>query len=890
MDYPVWWLPGLSNALPVAIIAVVHVFVAHFAIGGGLFLVLVERLGLKAEGGLSQSILAYGKRHTRFFMLLTLVFGGLTGVGIWFVIGAASPAATNLLIHTFVFGWATEWVFFIGEIVALLIYYYTYGKMRARPHQTIGWLYFAFGWLSLFMINGIIGFMLTPGAWPETASFWDGFFNPSFWPSLVFRSMLCVILAGVFGYLTAVRIPEAEARERMVRFSTWMAAGPFLPLIASAAWYLLTLPEGQMDMILQKSREIPPLLSLFAVSTPLVFLGALALTFVTPQKNRPFLAWVLLILAFIQLGAFEWTREAGRRPYVVWDIMYSNSIPTDQVAELDAKGVLSKAKWVRHKEITKENRLQVGEELFRMQCVTCHSIGGAMLDILPRTEKYSQFGMEAQLTGQGVRSPYMPPFVGNDEEKAALAAYVVEGLHGKKPQAGDFEPPQLDTPELAWNEDSEYLLLAWNGLGMRTFSDAGRFLSVMPPGNNFFAQLLKRDSFPELISEGVVLEYSLQEGFENPAAHLRYWETMIPTFHLDREPNQGLRGNFPKGEMYYSEAMGLWTIDMVPVSPYAEDGSVLPYPLLTVRAKDAESGELLAETQAVAPASTEMGCKNCHGGEWRMPEDAGDGEKQGVMGFVDATAADILAMHDKRSGTKLLKEALWNHPKPCQYCHPDAGMTRYRGDAKRLSLSASIHGFHAPYLKGRGAEACDACHASSPMGATRMLRGLHNEMALTCTDCHGEMADHALALLKAEEERGNRKAATLMQGLVPETAASVEEIAPRQAWLQEPDCLSCHVLEGAGGEVVDMSGFNKWTEPGKSNLFRLRKDAQGAMMCVACHNTPHAIYPTVNPYGEDRDNMQPLRYAGSPRALGSEQNCVPCHTMDMGDFTHHPEE
>ncbi len=76
-----------------------------------------------------------------------------------------NPAATSLLIHTFVFGWAAEWVFFIVEITAIFVYFYCFDRMDARTHQIVGWIYFIAAWLSLFLINGIVGFMLTPGDW-----------------------------------------------------------------------------------------------------------------------------------------------------------------------------------------------------------------------------------------------------------------------------------------------------------------------------------------------------------------------------------------------------------------------------------------------------------------------------------------------------------------------------------------------------------------------------------------------------------------------------------------------------------------------------------------------------------------------------------------------------
>ena len=38
MNYPVWELP--ASGLLIAVVSILHVFVSHFAVGGGLFLVL----------------------------------------------------------------------------------------------------------------------------------------------------------------------------------------------------------------------------------------------------------------------------------------------------------------------------------------------------------------------------------------------------------------------------------------------------------------------------------------------------------------------------------------------------------------------------------------------------------------------------------------------------------------------------------------------------------------------------------------------------------------------------------------------------------------------------------------------------------------------------------
>jgi hypothetical protein len=130
MNYPVWYLSEIGGGLLIALIAIFHVFVSHFAVGGGLYLIYAEKKGLREH---SDPILAFTKRHARFFLLLTLVFGSITGVGIWFIIGLVNPAATSLLIHIFVFGWAAEWVFFLVGIIAILVAAY-----RQRLAVTVG--------------------------------------------------------------------------------------------------------------------------------------------------------------------------------------------------------------------------------------------------------------------------------------------------------------------------------------------------------------------------------------------------------------------------------------------------------------------------------------------------------------------------------------------------------------------------------------------------------------------------------------------------------------------------------------------------------------------------------------------------------------------------------
>jgi len=134
IHYPVWELEAFGGGFWIALIATIHVYVAHFAVGAGLFLVLTE---MKAYRENSSAILDYTKKHSKLFLLISMVFGSITGVGIWFIISILSPAATSVLIHEFIFAWATEWVFFLGEIITLFVYFYAFDKMEKRDHGCI---------------------------------------------------------------------------------------------------------------------------------------------------------------------------------------------------------------------------------------------------------------------------------------------------------------------------------------------------------------------------------------------------------------------------------------------------------------------------------------------------------------------------------------------------------------------------------------------------------------------------------------------------------------------------------------------------------------------------------------------------------------------------------
>lgn len=68
MNYPVWQL-GFPGGLLIAAVAVLHVFISHFAVGGGAYLVLTER---RAYAHNDSELLGYMKLHPKCFRRASL--------------------------------------------------------------------------------------------------------------------------------------------------------------------------------------------------------------------------------------------------------------------------------------------------------------------------------------------------------------------------------------------------------------------------------------------------------------------------------------------------------------------------------------------------------------------------------------------------------------------------------------------------------------------------------------------------------------------------------------------------------------------------------------------------------------------------------------------------
>lgn len=441
MNYPVWDV-AFGAGLLMALVAGLHVFVSHFAVGGGLFLVLTER---KARRSQDAALLGWVKAHTKFFVLLTVVFGAVSGVGIWFTISLISPTATSNLIHIYVWGWAIEWVFFFLEITAALLYLYGWNKLEPKLHEWYGWIYFITAFASLVVINGIITFMLTPGHWIENHEFWVGFFNPTYLPSLFFRLFVSLALAGIYALITASVQKDADLKARIVRWGALWTVPSLLLLPLFGWWYIRKIPA---DLWASAQGAMPTgthfaLLACVLLGVTLL-LALLAL--IRPGRMHLAFSLVVALVAFGAMDSFEFVRESVRKPYVIANYLYANSIyaaamPGDggfTMDKINEVGVLKTARWIKDRELTKDNQVAMGGEIFRVECESCHTVSGYRgVKQFIALRRWDQDKIRGMLGGLYLmHNGVMPPFAGTDAERDALAAYLGTLQPGKPATAG----------------------------------------------------------------------------------------------------------------------------------------------------------------------------------------------------------------------------------------------------------------------------------------------------------------------------------------------------------------------------------------------------------------------------------------------------------------------
>jgi hypothetical protein len=284
---------------------------------------------------------------------------------------------------------------------------------------------------------------------------------------------------------------------------------------------------------------------------------------------------------------------------------------------------------------------------------------------------------------------------------------------------------------------SEYIVLAWNDLGMHCLNPAYDKDVILPPYNTVWAQVIKRGNPPQIVTAGLRLEYSILNNTYSygKRSYGQFWDNCMHLFGVGLPRDRGLNLEDPNIHNSLSGAMVVkgnhFQVNGIPVTPVDDDNTWNPLQVAEIVVRDSSSGAELARTRATVPVSDEINCKKCHG----------TGEVKSV-----------LEEHDE-SDQNLVELA----PVLCASCHgsPALGQTS-RGSSGRF-LSEVIHDQH----KNRNA-ACYDCHPGATTKCNRSIA--HTAADGNCTACHGDL----------------------------ENVAGTIESGGRTPWAEEPACSKCH--------------------------------------------------------------------------------------------------
>lgn len=447
MDFPMFHLDWLNNRMLIAIIAILHVIINHgLAVGFMPFVTWLEQRGVSRSGKDQITDLEWDKivyKIMKVAFIITTTLGAMTGVGIWFSVALVSPASIGSLIRVFYWAWFTEWIVFVTEVILIMIYFLTWknsnSSLKAKiRHINFGWYLSVFSWITMAIIVSILGFMMDPGNWMTNKSLLNGFTNPIYLPQLLFRTPTAMLVAGIFGMLLITIFTKAgsELRLNAVKYaSKWLILWAPISLIGAYLYYR-AMPEA---MTANMSTAVGTLafsqyydLLKYFVAGGVGFTLLVGILGIYKTKLlKPYMVIIPVVTAIAYLGFFERVREFIRKPYIIGQYMYSNLLLEDDYVVYKQDGVLKHATYTSVNEVTEDNKIEAGRNVFTIACSRCHTAQGvnSVVDVFDRM--YGLNGKPLDIASMAAYMPnmhsgrtFMPEFPGNEKEAEALATYI----------------------------------------------------------------------------------------------------------------------------------------------------------------------------------------------------------------------------------------------------------------------------------------------------------------------------------------------------------------------------------------------------------------------------------------------------------------------------------
>lgn len=468
MDFPPFYIDHIAGGrLIIGLIATLHVLINHpLAVGAYPLLTLMEWWGVRTRNKALDE-LAY--KITFVVFIITTTVGALTGVGIWLTTSLFEPFAIGSLLRVFFWGWFSEWIVFVSEVLLIMAYFLTWKKWitpeMKRRHIQVGIALSIMSWLTMMLIVAVLGFMMRPGQWTQLHTFWSAFFNPLYFPQLAFRTAFSMVTGALFIWFASFFFTKADPdlREFLVwRLSHWVMIW-LIGLYLAGLWYWRCVPDAM------KANNAVALLSQQFADWHEMFLSLLGWTiaaffliaFVGLGAPRLVPRYALLIPTFMGiwlLGHFERAREFMRKPWIIGDYLYSNGIHKDEVEFFKTEGLLKYATYVKYHTVTPDNMVEAGSDVFMIACSRCHSTTGMNGVVEKFTHMYGNGPWDKDamfnfLEAMHETRTFMPPFPGNESEAKALVAFIIHERATREPlagvQSGGIQSPAPVLPKVA---------------------------------------------------------------------------------------------------------------------------------------------------------------------------------------------------------------------------------------------------------------------------------------------------------------------------------------------------------------------------------------------------------------------------------------------------------
>jgi len=435
--YPTWYEPLIGSGWVLGFIATVHLLASHTSVGAALVSLWLTRESIKKD---RPELLEYVRRYGVFLLIFSYVLGSITGPGIWFSATVASPRGLSALIHTYVWYWAVEWIFFVIEVVGIYLLVYLAGKVDNYSYLRVSWIFAGASWATMLVIVGILSFMLWPGSseWFMTGGSLRGLFGPYTFAQIFSRTCFMLMASALAGMVIASSFREhQEFRHEMIRKMSILGLSAAIIGSVFFQWGLTLLPESATLLI--KTRlpvyYVPVLwgaLALILAYFIYLYIKPSALTVVNASG-------MMIALMLFGIWPEERARESMRKPFVAGQFMFSNQVIGRDVPALDIRselptlserGLLKSHPFIPShlKEITQANQLEAGQALAMVYCSNCHSLGShgmrpfSEMFVGNRDAVEIQAFLEGALaTGHMINMPQVPL---SHEEARALALYI----------------------------------------------------------------------------------------------------------------------------------------------------------------------------------------------------------------------------------------------------------------------------------------------------------------------------------------------------------------------------------------------------------------------------------------------------------------------------------